>query len=77
MAKRFCTTCGSIGEPKSHTPGKLWVEVVLWLCLLVPGLLYSLWRLNGRRKVCAHCGAQTLVPVDSPVARKARAALEA
>lgn len=66
--KRFCPTCGHVGEPARETPGSIWIEVVLWLCFIVPGLIYSIWRLNRRHDVCAKCGAATLLPVDSPVA---------
>lgn len=49
------------------------LEVVLWLCLLLPGVIYSLWRLSARRRVCAACGAH-VVPSDTPVAIAARRA---
>ena len=65
-----CTTCGHVGQSVDRTRGSLVIEIVLWLCLLVPGLLYSLWRLTTRAKVCASCGAATLVPVGSPVGRR-------
>lgn len=48
------------------TPGSFAVELLLWLCLLVPGLVYSLWRLSARRDVCAKCGAGQLLPLDTP-----------
>ena len=66
---RICTTCGHIGEPASATPGSFRIEVLLWLCFLLPGFIYSLWRLNRRHDACAKCGAATLLPLDSPVAR--------
>jgi hypothetical protein len=77
MSDRYCTTCGAVGAPKSHTRGSIWVEIVLWLCFLLPGLVYSLWRLSTRQKVCRTCGAATLVPLDSPVARKGIASTQA
>jgi len=65
-----CTSCGTTGAPKKHTPGSTWLEFVLWLCVLFPGLFYSLWRLAARRNVCASCGSAQLVPSDSPVGRR-------
>jgi hypothetical protein len=65
-----CATCGHHGPTKAHTRGSLAVEIVLWLALLVPGLLYSLWRVSGRRQVCTSCGSDALIPPDSPVARR-------
>lgn len=67
---RICTTCGHIGAPASHTPGSMRIEAVLWLCLIVPGLIYSLWRLSARRDACAKCAAATLLPLDAPMAQR-------
>lgn len=69
---RYCTTCGHQGMGQTRTRGSLLIEVVLWFCFFVPGLIYSLWRLGSKHKVCASCGASTLVPLASPVARAAR-----
>jgi len=69
---RFCTTCGFEGETRLHTKGSLGVEIVLWLLLIVPGLIYTVWRHASREQVCNSCGAATLVPVTSPVAVKMR-----
>lgn len=70
-----CVKCGHVGEPANHTPGSMALEVVLWLCFLLPGLIYSLWRLGSRRPACACCGALELVPVDSPKGRALAAAV--
>jgi hypothetical protein len=64
---KVCKACGSVGEPKKFTPGSFLIEVVLWLCMFVPGLIYSLWRLKGKREVCKTCGSADLVPLDSPM----------
>ena len=64
----FCPHCGHQGTARDHTPGSMGIELVLWLCLIIPGLIYSLWRLSARRPVCARCGAAGLLPEDSPAA---------
>lgn len=51
------------------------VELVRWLTFILPGLIYSIWRYNSRRTVCANCGWGEQIPVDSPVARAQRAQL--
>lgn len=71
----FCVNCGHEGEAKRNTRGSFAIEIVLWLLLIVPGVIYSLWRLSTRKNVCASCGADRLVPPASPVARKMRAEL--
>lgn len=70
MKKKICATCGMTGKPKRVSQGSILIEVVLWLFLLVPGILYSLWRMGSRQLVCRHCGSPNMVPLNSPVGRK-------
>ena len=65
-----CTKCGSVDKTKSFTPGSILLEIVAWCLLIVPGVLYSFWRLSARKRVCAVCGSAELVPADSPVGRR-------
>lgn len=52
MSKIVCTACGYVGEPTTATKGSFGVELVLWLCLIIPGLIYSIWRLSSRHDAC-------------------------
>src|SRR5258708_17376913 len=70
MPEVVCTTCGYVGEPKAITKGSIAIEVVLWLCFLVPGLIYSIWRLSSRYDGCPTCGQGPLISVNSPMAQK-------
>jgi hypothetical protein len=72
---QFCTDCGHQAAPSTDTPGSILIELVLWLCFIVPGLIYSLWRHNKRRPVCAMCGGAHLIPAKSPKAIAARQAM--
>jgi len=65
----ICQTCGTRGEPKTVTRGSIWIEIVLWLCLIVPGLIYSIWRLTTKQKACPSCGQVSMIPVNTPVGR--------
>ena len=65
-----CTSCGYVGEPKTITKGSMGVEIILWLCFLIPGLIYSVWRLSSRYDGCPSCGQTTLIPRASPMAQK-------
>lgn len=67
--KKHCMTCGSDTLPKTTTNGSVGIEIVLWLCFLVPGLIYSIWRLSSRHDACAACGSATLVPIGTPTAQ--------
>lgn len=52
------------------TKGSTRVEIILWLCLLIPGLIYSVWRLSSRLEGCPSCGNTSLIPRTSPMAQK-------
>jgi len=61
-----CPSCGVSGSPVSHTPGSMAVELVLWLFFIVPGLIYSCWRLCARRNVCPAC-KNPMIPSNTPL----------
>jgi hypothetical protein len=67
----YCLDCGSSARPVKHTPGSFLLELFLWCLFLVPGLVYSLWRLSARGSVCRVCDSRRIVPSDSPRARRA------
>lgn len=64
----ICRNCLSQVQPKRETPGSFLVELILWLMCLLPGLIYSLWRLSSRKIVCPACRSEQLVPLNSPAA---------
>jgi hypothetical protein len=67
----ICTACGSTFErPEWQTPGSFGMEVLLWLALVLPGLIYSIWRLTARYSACPACGSGEYVPTDTPRGRK-------
>jgi len=71
MAKQMiCTLCGYAGAPNKKTKGNFLIEVILWLFFLIPGLIYSIWRLSSKQDVCAKCGNTNVIPQDSPQAQK-------
>ncbi|MFA7278614.1 MAG: hypothetical protein WC100_00800 [Sterolibacterium sp.] len=65
-AAMICSNCGSRSGAQSKVRGSIGIEIVLWLCLIVPGIIYSLWRMNTRHSVCAACGQPSLIPVSTP-----------
>lgn len=65
---QHCMTCGSDGPTKQLTRGSIWIEIVLWLAFIVPGLIYSVWRMTTRKQVCGTCTSETVIPLDSPSA---------
>lgn len=67
---KVCTTCGFIGEPKKVTKGSFILEIVAWLFFLLPGIIYSVWRLTSKHTACPKCGNAAMIPLDTPLGRK-------
>ena len=65
-----CTACGHVGSSKTITKGHFALEVVLWLCLVVPGIIYSVWRHASRYEACPVCENPNLLPKTAPMAQK-------
>lgn len=65
--KLACRDCGTVAEPVQVTKGSILIEIVLWLCLLVPGIVYSIWRHASRHDACPACRGTVLLPLDTPV----------
>lgn len=62
----ICTNCGYVGEPVTRIKGSFLIEVVLWLFMILPGLLYTLWRYISKEKVCPACGNPAMIPTSTP-----------
>jgi hypothetical protein len=65
----ICQKCGTAGRPKKITKGSFFVELFLW-CFVVPGILYSVWRIATRYKACPICMAEHMVKLDSPYGQR-------
>lgn len=66
----YCPQCGTVSNGRRHVPGSILIEILLWLCFLIPGIIYSIWRLSSAKKACSSCNASGLIPVTSPRARR-------
>jgi len=55
--------------PRSFTPGSIGVEILLWLFFGI-GILYSVWRLSGRKIVCPTCLSPDIVHALTPRGRE-------
>lgn len=66
----ICANCGSVCRPVRLTKGHFGMELILWLTFLIPGFLYSIWRLTTRYWACPHCRVPDPVPLNTPRGRK-------
>ncbi len=68
--KYICTICGHVGYPVKRYKGSFLVELALWLCLGLPGLIYTIWRSNSGYYACPKCNNPGMIPIDTPMGKK-------
>ena len=68
--KYFWKECGHVGKPKKVIKGSFFIELILWFLMIIPGLIYTLWRLSTKNKVCPKCEHDSMIPGDSPIGEK-------
>jgi len=61
IPKLICSGCGYKGKPEKYRMGSAKLEIILWLCFILPGLSYSIWRLATRINVCPNCRTATMI----------------
>lgn len=61
----ICKDCGNLTIPQRQTRGSFLIEIVLWFFFIIPGLIYTLWRMSSKYYVCEHCGSKTIVPTNT------------
>jgi hypothetical protein len=69
-ARYICSKCGYVGNPKRYTKGSFVMELALWICFLLPGIIYSVWRLATRYDGCPECESPDMISVYSPIGQK-------
>lgn len=69
-AAMICPHCGTRGNPTRRTRGHFAIELLLWLCFFIPGIIYSLWRITTRYDACPACGQGGMIPADSPLGKR-------
>ena len=67
----ICTNCGFSGPGKRSMKGSFIIELGLWLFLIIPGLIYSIWRQGTKAyNVCPKCSYPNMIPSDTPIGKK-------
>ncbi|MDD2839021.1 MAG: YqaE/Pmp3 family membrane protein [Sulfuricurvum sp.] len=59
--KYYCTSCKNFTSI-ALKKGNGWIELILYLFYLIPGIIYSIWRRSGEPNVCPICKSDTLIP---------------
>lgn len=66
----YCTACGAIGKPRVRNRGSSAIEIILWVCFIIPGLFYTLWRMGRKDRYCRTCNTPNPIPAASPLAQR-------
>ncbi len=61
----ICKDCGNPTIPQCKAKGSFLVELLLWCFFIIPGIIYSLWRMGSKGYVCQHCGSTLVIPTNT------------
>ncbi len=61
MSKKICMSCNNV-TVEAKLKGNGWIELLLWLAYILPGLIYSIWRRSGDPSCCPTCNKENLKP---------------
>lgn len=75
-ATHICPVCGTEAAANERRRGNIFIELVLWLFLIIPGIIYSSWRLEMWMNVCRLCGHERMISLNTPMGRKLHAELQ-
>lgn len=59
VAQYYCPSCNAYFLNKG-IKGNGWIELILYLLYIIPGIIYSIWRRSGAG-VCAKCKSASLI----------------
>lgn len=66
----ICSHCGYIGKEERFSKGNFFFEMFLWLCLFVPGAIYTVWRSFNEYWACPVCQNRDMTPLNSKFGKK-------
>ncbi len=61
ILKYYCNSCHNC-SPTALMKGNSWIEFVLYLFYIIPGIVYSVWRRSEQPNICPLCKTPGLVP---------------
>lgn len=64
----YCKDCGSKVYPYKKVKGNILIELILWCFFIIPGLIYTIWRVSDRKLTCPVCHKSNVIPESSPLA---------
>lgn len=74
--KKLCQSCGYQGKANVKNRGSFVMLAFLFCCFVAPGFFYLIYMASGVIRSCKSCGAERLIPLESPMARIELAKIE-
>ena len=68
--KHICRKCGTNKAPYLKRRGSLALEIFLYLFMIIPGVIYTLFRFTKIEKSCSKCGSEDVVESSTPVGQR-------
>lgn len=67
MAKNIyaCRNCAYTGKPERFRKGSLKLEILLWCALIIPGIVYTIWRSTHVVLICPKCHFGPMMVTDT------------
>lgn len=59
--KYVCSSCSYKDKPIIYKRGSGTLEIVLWICGIIPGILYTAWRNYTAIMVCPNCETASMI----------------
>ncbi len=50
-----CKQCAYTGKSEKFRRGSLKLEIILWCALIIPGIVYTIWRNTKVVHICPKC----------------------
>gem|GEM_PF-4856210 len=71
VPKYICPRCGAVGNrPATICPGSSLVQILFFFLGLVPGIIYTMWRVAATYQGCGRCGSNILIHTKSPMGQR-------
>jgi hypothetical protein len=62
----ICESCGRTApRPRAIKNGSPIIEIILWLAFILPGVIYSIWRITTVHSACIYCSGK-VIQTNSP-----------
>ena len=57
----ICKNCGEVSNAIIKTKGSIIIEIFLYLFYIIPGVLYTLYRVTNKYPICQHCESKEII----------------